>query len=120
MPFQEIIDSCDAFINLTCKDAATKTVCTAINNRLPVLYANSGGVGELVGPYGLGIPEKDEIEILDEVPGLDPKKVDVAFTEFKERYYEYSWHIEKMHMPASRLFKSIGGYFREIRNLVEG
>jgi hypothetical protein len=119
MKFQDILDLCDAFLNLTCKDAATKTVCTAINNKLPALFANSGGVGELVGPYGLGIAEKDEIEILEEIPALDPKEVYKGYAEFKYQYQNLLWNISQFHMPASKLFNAIGGYFRVMSKVVE-
>lgn len=117
--FHDILDMCDAFLNLTCKDAATKTVCTAINNRLPVLFANSGGVGEMVGPYGVGIVEKDNIEILDEIPHLDPKEVDKWYEEFKYQYQKLLWNINHFHMPASKLFNAIGGYFNVMRKVVK-
>ena len=52
-----ILKKSDAFINLSYRDAAPKTVCQAIRCGLPVLYANSGGVGEIVGDFG--VPIKD-------------------------------------------------------------
>ena len=55
----DILRVSDAFINVSYRDAAPKTVCQAIRSGLPVLYANSGGVGEIVGDFGVPIFDKE-------------------------------------------------------------
>jgi glycosyltransferase involved in cell wall biosynthesis len=49
----------DAFLNFSYRDAAPKTVCQAVRCGLPVLYANSGGVEEIVD--GRGMPIMDDV-----------------------------------------------------------
>jgi len=55
----DILRVSDAFLNFSFRDAAPKTVCQAIRSGLPVLYANSGGVGEIVGDFGIPICDNE-------------------------------------------------------------
>ena len=55
----EILRQSDAFFNVSYRDAAPKTICQAVRCGLPVLYANSGGVGEIVN--GCGVPITDDL-----------------------------------------------------------
>lgn len=48
-----ILCEMDGLINFSYRDAAPKTVAESICCDLPVFYANSGGVSELVGEYGV-------------------------------------------------------------------
>lgn len=71
-----------AFLNLSYRDAATKTVCQAIRCGLPVLYANSGGVSEMVGDYGIGISDPSNDEFEDSVPDLTEDAICAGYAEF--------------------------------------
>ena len=108
---------CDAFLNLSYRDAAPKTVCQGLCYSLPVLYANSGGVSELVGEHGIGI--KDEVKSLIEnsIPQLDRKEMISAFKLFKSQFKDLS---NKMHeYNKEKLFKDmLDSYFFQIKRLV--
>lgn len=88
-----VFNQSHAFLNLTCKDAATKTVCTAINYGLPVLYAGSGGVGELVKNCGSAIEENNDIEVLDYIPQLKLDEVNFGYMKFIREYSEHKKNI---------------------------
>jgi glycosyltransferase involved in cell wall biosynthesis len=47
--------SCDALLNLSENDPAPNVVIEALASGLPVLYRDSGGVGELVGDCGIAV-----------------------------------------------------------------
>jgi len=104
-----------AFINLTCKDAATKTVCTAINYGLPVLYAGSGGVSELVKEYGLGIEENNTIEVLDYIPQLD--EVHSGYMKFVGKYAEYKRNLAALN-PTELMHNSLKAYFSHMKSKI--
>lgn len=106
----DVMSKCHAFINLTCKDAATKTVCTAINYGLPVLYARSGGVAEMVCGNGSHIAESDSIEILNYVPSLDGSDVELGYSVFIERYSDLLNEV-KVFNPTETLNRSLKAYF---------
>ena len=114
--FKRIITVPTAFLNLTCKDAATKTVCLSINYGIPVLYANSGGVGELVGNCGQSIKELDNIEFLDYIPNLDEQDIRNGYEKFIDNYDTFEHNIlEKLSQKP--LEESLSQYFNNIRNL---
>jgi glycosyltransferase involved in cell wall biosynthesis len=81
----DILRVSDAFINLSFKDAAPKTVCQAIRCGLPVLYANSGGVGEIVGEYG--VPIFDNEKEFQAVYELKEKDIYLSLNSFIEKIY---------------------------------
>lgn len=105
-----VFNQSHAFINLTCKDAATKTVCTAINHGLPVLYAGSGGVGELVQNYGMAIEENDDIQILDHIPQLNPDKVHSGYMKFMNEYSKYKRVLPSVN-TSKMMVKALRQYF---------
>jgi|GEM_PF-6810957 hypothetical protein len=86
-----ILQSSDGFVNFSYRDAATKTVPQAIACGLPVLYADSGGVGEMVknpfpdsGPdFGIPILDSHYLGVEDEVPPLDMDEVQKSFFTFR-------------------------------------
>lgn len=114
--FLNVLKDSSAFLNLTCKDAATKTVCQSINYGLPVLFSNSGGVGELVGNCGIEIKEKDEIEFLDSVPPIDEQEMIEGLYQFKNNYDELKTNI-MIKLRGNPLNTSFEKYFQEIKNL---
>jgi glycosyltransferase involved in cell wall biosynthesis len=114
--FLNVLKDSSAFLNLTCKDAATKTVCLAINYGLPILFSTSGGVGELVGNCGIGIKEKDEIDFLDSVPQVDEEEMINGLFEFKNNYDELKRNIMNK-LRINPLRNSIEKYFREIKSV---
>lgn len=115
--FENIIKDSSTFLNLTCKDAATKTVCTSINYHLPVLYSKSGGVSELVKDCGYGISEKDSIEFLDHIPELNDSSIKEGCSHFINNYGEYKRNIQNRN-PENLLKTSCKQYF-EIFKQVE-
>jgi len=112
--FVENIKDCCGFLNLTCKDAATKTVCTSINYRIPVLYSRSGGVSELVSTYGVSINEIDEIEFLEVAPELNENDIKIGYENFKLRYEELKTNILEIN-PEQKLMNSLGKYFEMMK-----
>lgn len=81
--------SADGFVNFSYRDPATKTVPQAIACGLPVLYADSGGVAEMVGP-GCGIPVHDNniFGMECDVPPLDSGNVQASFERFMDEFDE--------------------------------
>lgn len=67
----EIISSADIFIAPFYRDAAPKVVSQAVKCGLPILYSSSGGIGELVGEYGIKVLDDESIRFDDLVPDLD-------------------------------------------------
>jgi glycosyltransferase involved in cell wall biosynthesis len=110
-----IMKQSHAFINLTYKDAATKTVCTAINYGLPILYANSGGVSEMVGRYGVGVHEPNDFAILESIPSLSDDAITDAYGRFKDQYIYLYDSINRD--PEDKLGKSLEGYFEVIKRV---
>ena len=54
-----IYQRADAYVMTNHHDACPNTVLEALACGLPVVYADSGGVGELVGPCGVAIPSEE-------------------------------------------------------------
>lgn len=116
---RHIIANCHAFLNLTWKDAATKTVCTAINCGLPVLYANSGGVSEMVGSFGVPIFDGVDLRnpIVSDIPGLNSGFVKSAYSHFLRQYSFLCERIDdNFNNRQKRLNDALSGYFDDIRN----
>lgn len=109
--FLEVIKKCCGFLNLTYKDAVTKTVCTSLNYGIPVLYSSSGGVKELVRNFGTIILEKDSIQFQENVSELNLKEVIFKYNCFKNDYENIMKHISE-HNFETDLEKSLAGYFK--------
>lgn len=106
-----------AFVNLTCRDAATKTVCTAMNCGLPVLFAGSGGVGELVQSGGSCIDEYSVFDILDYIPCIESDSMDRGYQLFKQNYQIYVDTLRQFD-GVRQLDYALNAYFSEIKNVV--
>jgi len=93
----EHLNKCDMFINLSYRDAAPKVVCQASAVGLPILYADSGGVSEIVDR---GVPITDEKGIFfdDEVPSLDPADMLRSYNLLKQNYNNYLGRVRVNHL----------------------
>jgi len=81
----DILNDSDVFVNLSYRDAGAKVVCQAVACGIPVLYADSGGVSELID-YGMAIPDEKEIYFADDVYELDPIDILKSYNELKNEY----------------------------------
>lgn len=112
----DVMKQSHAFINLTCKDAATKTVCTAINYGLPVLYAGSGGVPEMVLTNGVAINEHDSFEVLDYIPSVDADEMEIGYLDFINCYPRLVENLKTFN-PRLKLDTALNAYFDRILSL---
>lgn len=84
----DILGSMDAMICTAFRDAAPKTVGHGISCGLPVFYADSGGVSEIVVDRGLGFYDPNQHEFRNSIPKCDPDMYD-KFDEFCTDYSDY-------------------------------
>jgi len=75
-----------AFVNLSYRDAGSKVCSQALNSGLPVLYANSGGVPELIDDYGISIKDNQEISFNDEEYELNYNDILESYNKFKNDF----------------------------------
>jgi glycosyltransferase involved in cell wall biosynthesis len=109
-----IFNSCDGFLNLSYRDAATKTVPQAISCGLPVLYADSGGVGEMAGEYGIGIKEYQDYSILNDVPRLTESQLEDGYIRYMINYSNIKEKLMKFD-PNVKFNKMLDEYFNAIK-----
>ena len=123
----KVLNSCHAFLNLTYRDAATKTVPQAISCGLPVIYANSGGVSELVRSFGIPIKDSplsdSEAKLYgteDKPRKLDPKDVYNTLASFGLTSAGIKMRLQ--YLNTRKLFNNmLTGYYSVInRACVEG
>lgn len=121
-----VLQSSDGFVNFSYRDAATKTVPQAISCGLPVLYADSGGVGEMVknpfpdsGPdFGIPILDSHYLGVEDEVPSLNMDEVQKSFFTFRQAIGTIkSVSLESFDRKLA-FRKMLDGYFGAISNMV--
>lgn len=79
----KILQESDAYINLSYRDAAPKLVCQAVACGLPILYADSGGLSEIV-KYGFSIKDEKEIFFADDVAQLNTNDILQSYNELKK------------------------------------
>ncbi len=116
----EILNTSDAFINLSYRDAAPKVVCQAVAAGLPILYADSGGLSEIVDK-GVPIPDEKEIYFSDEVPDLDPVDMLKAYNELKKNYNSYLGNVKTSHLAMiTNYYKIITQYGNREKVLDKG
>jgi diguanylate cyclase (GGDEF)-like protein len=84
------INSVDAWVNFSYRDAAPKTVLQAIRCGKPVLYADSGGVSELVGNFGIPIPDNRGMTFETDNFKLNLDDIIDSYHKFKEVYRNLS------------------------------
>ena len=106
----EILNNSEVFINLSYRDAAPKVVCQAVAAGLPVLYADSGGVSEILD-YGVPIKDEKEIFFADEVPDLDVIDILISYNELKNNYNKYKGNLKRNHLAMiNNYYKIITEY----------
>lgn len=110
------LNAAHGFINLSYRDAAPKVVAQAVNCGLPVLYADSGGSGEMAGWFGIPIHDDKSLGVSEEIPRLDPEDMADAFAEFRKKYPRLKARLDTFN--RERAFKSmLDGYFSAIRSV---
>jgi glycosyltransferase involved in cell wall biosynthesis len=112
-----VLNKADGFLNLTYRDAATKTIPQAISCGLPVLYADSGGVSEMVGQYGVGIPEEDDIAFSTSIPHLTQSQLEKGFKEYKDKYQGILDQLKSFD-PNTKFKEMLAGYFKAIKSVL--
>ena len=108
-----MLNNCDGFINLSYRDAATKTVPQAINCGLPVLFADSGGVSEMVKGYGTPIKDSQSLKIEDSIPSLDVYEMIKSFAKFRKDFDSIKRELESFNAKLA-FTKMLDGYFSTI------
>ena len=113
----------DAFVNMSFRDAAPKVVAEALSCGLPVLYANSGGVPELI-PSGCGIgiddveiPKYSEVAIDYEIPSLPVAKIKAAYDRFIMLFPDLQKAAAGGIVNAGK--DMVGKYFQAFRETLE-
>lgn len=81
-----ILNRADAYLNLSYRDPAPKVVAQGVNCGLPVLYANSGGVPELVTSFGVPVPDHSENVFAATTPLLSPIALVKAYEKLRRNY----------------------------------
>jgi len=112
-----ILNRSDVFVNLSYKDAAPKTVCQALRTHLPVVYANSGGVPELVGEHGVAIADNLDFKFEDKTPELDVHEI-ISGIKYIQGYYT---RYKNKFVTQTKSYKEtvINKYFNEIRKVIK-
>lgn len=91
------------FLNFSYRDAITKTVAQALCCGLPVAYAGSGGVGELVEHNGWELEDHEASWFEDNVPAL----------EIPQSFVDSAWYKHVSGIEG-KFTKMLDGYFRAI------
>lgn len=109
----KILEKSDAFVNFSYKDAGSKTVLQAVSKGLPVLFADSGGVKELVYS-GIGVPDNKKYIFENKIPKLTFDNIEPYYSLFKEQFSNLS---KKGREYNNNYQKTIGEYFKVIREV---
>lgn len=113
----DVFRKADGFLNLTYRDAATKTVPQAISCGLPVLYSCSGGVPEMVYGCGVGIPEINDFNIINVIPSLSNTQLEKGYDDLM-----MNWHslVEKVNKfdPTIKFREMLDNYFSAIQSVI--
>jgi glycosyltransferase involved in cell wall biosynthesis len=112
-----IFNSSDGFVNLSYRDAATKTVPQAISCGLPILYAQSGGVHEMVGNYGVPIPEIENFDFIEYVPHLTEYQLEQGFKNYLSKFDDIRKSL-KTFDPNDKFDEMLDGYFNAIKKVL--
>lgn len=107
----EILNKSDVFINFSYKDACPKTVWQAKQCQLPILYANSGGLPEIVKEFGYPIDDNKEYKFESETPELDISQIISGFYNLL-----YSWK-DTMRVKNVPYRETMNDYFQAIREV---
>lgn len=113
----DVLSDMDAMICTAFRDAAPKTVAQGLAVGLPVFYANSGGVPELVRSNGLSFGARDVHKFYDKIPAAYGHIL--AFDVFCD---EYSQIVKYMNHESNRLenrYQSVmRSYFEQFSRLL--
>jgi len=108
----ETLRKADAMVCFAHKDACPKTVVQGVACGLPVLYANSGGVPEIV-PAGIKIEDNNEINFEAEQPKLNQEEIFEASKKFKQNYINL--HDITFDHP-NKFYEMLDGYFSILKS----
>jgi hypothetical protein len=97
----------EAMINLSYRDPAPETVCQAVNCRLPVIFAFSGGTNEIVAK-GISIFDSLEIKFESETPSLDIVSMHKAWSAFK--FFKNNL-INEINYDKNNFMSMVSSYF---------
>jgi len=112
----------DALVNLSYRDASPKVVAEAVSCGLPVLYANSGGVPEMV-PYGVGIHDYNSCQVedgADWISYLSGLQMKLAMHQFLERWQNLRRASLRSELPKQRMWNMLNHYYDVFRGLANG
>lgn len=109
----ETMNEMDAMICTAFRDAAPKTVAQGIACGLPCFYANSGGVPELVGNYGLSFGSTDVHTFYDKIPNVS----DNICNKFDEFCLDYDNYVKNIKYDENRYSKVLFEYFDAINSV---
>jgi len=110
-----IVNRSAGFINLSHRDAAPKVVAEATSCGLPIFYADSGGVPELV-QVGVRVLDENSEQIVEETPSLNKEELIDRFDKYlqvlpmlQEAAEEYAQRRKE------RTYNLLGDYFSLIK-----
>lgn len=112
-----VLNTADAFVNLSYRDAGSKVTCQALACQLPILYAQSGGVPELVKEYGVGISIYDNDGNIGKTPKLSIDDMKYSYLKFRNEYHDLRNKIK--YKKIIRYQSTIQNYFETIRKYFE-
>jgi len=99
------------FVNFSYRDPAPKTVCQALCCGLPVLYANSGGVPELVEGFGVSIVDNSPMEFGDKTPDMADQDISRGTYEIRAKFETLREQV-KHRDNVDKFKKMLDGYFQ--------
>lgn len=109
-----VINMGKAFINLSYRDPAPKVVCQAVNCKLPILYANSGGTPEMVNA-GVAIKDESKMNFEGSVPRLKLGDMRTAYDEYWDRMKELRMEAQS---KDTSYMEMLGTYFWVCRDAI--
>lgn len=110
-----ILNSCHAFVNFSYRDAGSKVVCQALQCGLPVLYADSGGVPELVVRYGVGESVYDTKYHNGKTMPLSIDDIKYSYLKFRHEYYNSKDYLDNSSRYDIDYQSTMKNYFENIR-----
>jgi glycosyltransferase involved in cell wall biosynthesis len=105
------------FINFSYRDACPKVVVQALSCGLSTLYADSGGVKEMVESYGVGVEDKVKSKFEYTIPELDENLVYNEYVKFKNNWKDLRENLRKRNNKF-RFENMLDNYFKVIYNYV--
>ena len=115
----KILQNSHAFVNFSYRDAGSKVVCQAVACGLPIFYADSGSITDLIySHHGLGrrVPDTKSIYFKDGVPNLLLDDIRIGYKSFKQDYYNMVEYIKQQEIFDYQ--ETIYSYFQEIRKVL--